>query len=165
MILSRRNLVKTLTMIWPGLLWSRGSLAADRRSAFPGRSFSMLIDTFVPADAWQGALDLGIDEQLLEPIFTHPQYQEKVEKALRQLQLLSNQTYGQDFADMNLDDRSRLLETILNKRGSTGELRSQLASLRNKTLTRYYTAPEAFKMLDYHPPSQGGYPDYAKPPA
>ncbi len=128
------------------------------------RSFSLLVDTFVPTDAWPGALALGIDRQLLKSDLVHPLYREKVILALVQLDQLCQQAYGREFVDLDLDDRSRLLEKLLKNRAA-GDPGAQLASLRYKTLVRFYTSPEAFEMLGYHPPSQGGYPDYAKPPA
>lgn len=155
--------MKILAAVWPGLLMPgrlpRAAIVPD----FPVQLFSAVIDTFVPADDWPGALALGIDTALLETVQENPAYRERLGDALFLLDHLSRAEHGLDFEALAPAGRSRVLEGVLSDR-SKGELRAQLAGLRLKTLTRFYTSAESFAMLEYHPPSQGGYPDYAKPP-
>ena len=162
--LTRRTIVKLLAAAWPGLLLPRASSYASTPDEFPIDTFRALIDTFVPEDDWAGALVLEIDRQLLETVLANAQYRANVRIALLQLDDFSRRIHGRKYLSLDLETRTHLLDNILNSR-SGGTLRVQLDSLRLKTLTRFYTSPQAFALLDYHPPSQGGYPDYADPPA
>lgn len=164
MIFNRRFLIKALGLLVPGLV-IRGVRASEPTpDRFPSQRFSALVDTFVPRDDYPGALDLELDHKLLEQITSVPPEIEQAETALNWLNRLTVDEYGRSFESLELAQRSNLLERLKLER--TRRIpQTYLRALRDRTLSLFYTSPEAFRMLDYHPPAHGGYPDYARPPS
>ncbi len=128
----------------------------------PNANFSALIDTFVPADQYPGALDLEIDKKLMGKVKKTEGHWDLVAQYLNIVDQLSIDTLGKNFSNALLEQRTNLIETVLDD-DSNVELQLQLKTLKNQTFTLFYTSQTAFDMLAYHPPSQGGYPNYDQP--
>ena len=128
----------------------------------PEANFSALIDTFVPADQYPGALDLKIDKKLINKVKKSEDYWTQITQYLRTVDQLSVDTFGINFSEALLEQRTNIIETLLDD-DSNVELQVQLKTLKNQTFTLFYSTQPAFDMLSYHPPSQGGYPDYDRP--
>lgn len=127
--------------------------------------FAALIDTFVPADETPGAIDLGIDLPILARIRINQENLNSIEQMLNDMNALMLERYGKHFQAATLAQRTDLVSEILHSGVRYKDIRIQATSLRTSTLNAFYSSETAFDMLDYHPPSQGGYPDYAQPPA
>ncbi len=164
MKIPRRLVVGSLLALIPVTYLYRKDVLSDGGKFKFEHSFSTLIDTFVPADDAPGAIDLGIDRVLLEQVNSNSDYLNKVTQSLQMLHESATEKYHQPFDRISLAQRTRLVEYFLSSREDTNT-HLQLTSLRLKTMTKYYTSAAAFEMLNYHPPSQGGYPDYDSPPA
>lgn len=126
--------------------------------------FAALVDTIVPADESPGAIDLGLDKQILEQISRNSVFFGRVESTLSALDGQSINQFHQLFLNLNLEQRTAIVNQLLQTRGRSTEDQIILSSLREKVITAFYRHQTAFDMLAYHPPSQGGYPDYARPP-
>ena len=72
--------------------------------------------------------------------------------------------YGWRFEKATLAQRSEIVSRVLRSREQYQDAQIQISSLRTSTLSAFYSTEAAFDMLEYHPPSQGGYPDYDRPP-
>ena len=127
--------------------------------------FTALIDTFVPADETPGAIDLGIDLPILARIRTNQKYLNVIEQMFDDLNTLMQEQHEKRFEVATLAQRTDVVSRILYSSVQYKDAKIQLSSLRTSTLSMFYSSEAAFEMLDYHPPSQGGYPDYARPPA
>ena len=127
--------------------------------------FAALIDTFVPADETPGAIDLGIDLPILARIRTNQEYLNVIEQVFDDLNALMQEQYEKRFEVATLAQRTDVVSRVLRSSVQYKNAKIQLSSLRTSTLSAFYSSEAAFEMLDYHPPSQGGYPDYARPPA
>ena len=128
----------------------------------PEAVFSALIDTFVPADQFSGALDMGIDVKLMNKIKQTEIHWDLITEYLSILDQLCIDTCDTNFYTASLEQRTKIISVLLTD-DSQQELQLQLKSLKNQTFAFFYTAQPAFDMLAYHPPSQGGYPDYDRP--
>jgi hypothetical protein len=68
--------------------------------------------------------------------------------------------FSQSFNALDLESRNAIVEQTLSSDFYDLNTHVQVRGLRAKVITHFYNSSAAFKMLDYHPPSQGGYPDY-----
>jgi hypothetical protein len=125
--------------------------------------FSAVIDTFVPQDAYPGALDLGIDQRMLTKINSNKNYHKQIYILLSAIHELAKQQYSAAFETLDVEERSLLISHAMRANTTDKATRLSLHSLQIKTFNAFYTSEPAYQMLDYHPPSQGGYPDYARP--
>ena len=132
----------------------------DDRSFQFDQIFLQIIDTFIPSDDDPGALDAGFDQSLLNEVRANKTYFQKIFATLQRVHDESIRGYDQAFNEMSLQSRVELITRIMSPNYFDQDARIQITSLRAKTITYFYTSDFAFKMLDYHPPSQGGYPDY-----
>lgn len=161
----RRTLIAGVVTLLLGLYWLKRKAVPGEHEFVLDRYFSAVIDTLVPADDAPGAIDLGIDRQLLEQVKLNSDYTVNITQALESLHQFAIEHYQRAFDRLSLELRTELLGTMLDSRNNEiDDARIQFVDLRLKTITRYYSSEDAFGMLDYHPPLQGGYPDYAAPP-
>ncbi len=123
-------------------------------------SFSALIDTFVPTDEYPGATDLGIDLELINLFQENKTYWHSISESLKAVNQLSRKLYSVNFQDGSLEQRTSILEILFASDSEHEKTKLQLRTLLNRTFGLFYTSQPAFDMLDYHPPSEGGYPDY-----
>ena len=128
------------------------------------QDFLALIDTFVPADESPGAIDFGIHQTLLDSIRANQDYLNVIRQTLSSLDALTLAHYDMHFGLATLSQRSEIVSRVLGTQAQFEDVRIQLSSLRTRTLSAFYGSEAVFEMLDYHPPSQGGYPDYDRPP-
>lgn len=126
--------------------------------------FAALIDVFVPADEAPGAIDLGIEKPMLIRIRENRKYLGETVQMLDLVNTMTLELFGERFNAANLSQRTDVVLTFLTSGAQYEEVRRQIASLKSSTLSAFYSNKAAFEMLDYHPPSQGGYPDYDRPP-
>ena len=176
----RRSLSIGLMGVLPGITWAYSLLFARAEAKTPGdivetvstanakrtleSDFAALIDTFVPADETLGASDLGIEKPILKRISENPENLGGVVKMLETVNALTLERFGEHFNMASLSQRTKVVSTLLSGRAEYKEAQSRISSLRTSTLSAFYSSEAAFEMLDYHPPSQGGYPDYDSPP-
>ncbi len=163
MKIPRRLVIGSLLALIPVTYLYRKDVFSDDTKFNFEHSFSTLIDTFIPTDEAPGAIDLGIDRVILEQVSSNGDYLNKVTQLLQMLHESALKKYHQPFGRTPLAQRTHLVEYFLSSREDTNA-HIHLTSLRLKTMTKYYTSTAAFEMLNYHPPSQGGYPDYDSPP-
>jgi len=123
-----------------------------------------LVDTIVPADESPGALTLGVDTMLFSRIRTNSNYLQLIADTIATLDALAVEQADLAFSKLELSQRTSLVARVLSSRKQFPEAGRQINALRAQILTEFYASELAFTMLDYHPPSQGGYPDYARPP-
>lgn len=138
--------------------------SADVKARALDSDFAALIDTFVPADEAPGAIDQGIHLPLLARIRANQEYLNTIVKMFDDLNTLTLEHYEVRFEAASLAQRTAVVLKILNSDARYKDASTQISSLRISTLSGFYSSEAAFEMLDYHPPSQGGYPDYARPP-
>jgi len=123
-----------------------------------------LVDTIVPADESPGAVALGVDRMLFSRIRKNANYLKVITETFDALDKMAVQQSDLSFAKLDLAQRSSIISRVLNSRKQFPEASRQIGALRTQVLTEFYASGLAFTMLDYHPPSQGGYPDYARIP-
>lgn len=126
--------------------------------------FVMLIDTFIPADEYPGAVDIGLDQQLLSKVRENRTYFSKMFSVINIIYNEAISQYSLSFDALDLDARHAIIAQILLTDFYDQNTHIQVKGLRAKVITHFYNSSVAFKMLAYHPPSQGGYPDYAIAP-
>jgi len=137
--------------------------ATDPNVVYDAR-FTALIDTFIPADETPGAIDLGLERPLLKQLRSNPKYFGEIVQMLESLNARSEAQYGEEFEAATLAQRTVVVSDALRPGRQSDDISRIISSMRARSLTAFYSSDAAFKMLDYHPPSQGGYPDYARPP-
>ncbi len=164
MKIGRRTLIVSLLGLLATITFVGRKKAEDHRAFRFDQIFVKLIDTFIPSDKDPGALDVGIDQQLLSKVRANKGYFQKIFSTLQVIHDISIRDYGRAFDSLDLRDRVNLIGPLLLADFPDQNTRVQLISLRAKTITYFYTSGAAFKMLNYHPPSQGGYPDYDAQP-
>lgn len=168
----RRTLCFGLLGSVPGISWVKSLLfpraEAKRAEIMPGgavdstleSNFAALIDAFVPADETPGAIDLGIEQSILNRIRENREYLSEIVQMLERLNALMLKRFGLRFDEAALAQRTDIVLAFLTNGAQHKEDGILISSLRTRTLSAFYSSEAAFGMLDYHPPSQGGYPDY-----
>ena len=162
MRISRRALITSIIGIVISIPFIQRLFFTRSINHDPEAVFSALIDTFVPADQFPGALDIRIDVKLMEKIKQTDKYWKAITQLLSILDQLCIDTCDTSFYAASLEQRTKMISVLLTD-DSQQALQLQLKSLKNQTFAFFYTAQPAFDMLSYHPPSQGGYPDYDRP--
>jgi len=165
-MLTRRHLFKLGFLAYCASLFvSRQGQAQPRPIADIETGMRALVDTIVPADEAPGAVALGVDTVLFSRIRRNANYLKVITETIDTLDTLSAQQSKLTFAGLELAQRSDIVSRVLSSRKQFAEANRQIGALRAQVLTEFYASELAFTMLDYHPPSQGGYPDYARVPA
>ena len=162
MRINRRALLTSIIGIIISIPFIKRLFLTRSISHNPEASFSALIDTFIPADQFPGALDLGIDVKLMRKIKQTENYWDVISQYLSIVDQSSIDMYEVNFSNASLEKRTKIISTLLAD-DSQQEFQLQLKTIKNRTFTYFYTDQSAFDMLAYHPPSKGGYPDYDRP--
>lgn len=132
-------------------------------------SFQSVIDTIIPADEFDGAVEAGIHGRLLTRYQQNTVFLERLTSLLKHLDGDARTRYDRPFHKLALTKRTALLEEILAKgfegldRGYT--FGADLLHIRKETMDAFYTGESGYAMLNYRPPVYGGYPDYDQPPS
>ena len=127
-------------------------------------SFEFVIDTLVPADTDPGAVAAGVAATLYTQIAANAQHRARLAAMLAWIDRAALAKYRSRFRELPLAERTEaLLERLAAHDADGADARAELGYLRTRTLALFYTSPAGYRMLDYHPPSAGGYPDYADP--
>lgn len=125
-----------------------------------------LLDTLIPADDDPGAVAAGVPEAALARMDTDIVSRNRYERLLAWTGEQSMTLYQQLFAELSLPQRDRILKDLYHSGGNAlRQLRIDLNVVRRDTFLSFYSSPAARRVIGYHPPIEGGYPDYAKVPA
>jgi len=120
-----------------------------------------VIDALVPRDEFPGALDLGIDEDVLELLRRDNRRRRLYRRGIEGLSVEARQRYHKPFHELPEAKSIDLMEEKSRGYDSTAAF---LAWARSDVFRAYYTSPEAFAMLNYRPPKYGYLHDSAPPP-
>ncbi len=170
MRLSRRNVLKLGAVLAAamgsgtlGWWWLRGRSVPQwnaRQAAF----LRAYVDVLVPADgSGPGALDLGIDRELLAASRTRPALRLLLARGAVPMER-SAARQGQVFARLPVAARVELVGAA--ERAEAGSPQRRLFErLRGETMRRYYARAEAWAALCYAgPPQPRGFPEYGEAP-
>ena len=157
---SRRKIVIIMAGLVPAGIALKTVQSQSRQPPTVDIIFSAMVDAFVPADEYPGAINLGVNTKLLAHVKKNKDYLQKVTSAMANLQQIAQLNQAQDFDLLSLDQRVNIITRMMKSKNTSQNTRIQLSSMRAKTITEFYRSDEAFKMLAYHPPAYGGYPDY-----
>lgn len=164
-MLNRRHLFKLgFLSYFSSLIISRPVQAQALSIVDIENGFRALVDTIVPADESPGAVDAGVDRRLFSRIRKNANYLKLIGETVGVLDKLAAQRGNVIFAQLALPVRTDIIIRVLDSRKQFLNASRQVNALRTQILTEFYASELAFTMLDYHPPSQGGYPDYARAP-
>ncbi len=149
------------TVAWRGGPWRDAPASqADVERA----TLSRIVDRIVPRDESPGAVDLGIDAQLIAEMETSAETAMIYGRMLAAIDRGSREAHRAAFID--LDDMRRdavLLSLSLSPVDAPG-LRGWIL-LRQQTMALYYARPESWPALGLSgPPQPAGFVDYTEPP-
>lgn len=161
---SRRKIVTIMAGLVPAAFVLNTVQSKARQSPSYDIIFAAMVDAIVPADEYPGAINLGVNIKLLTHVKKNKNYLQKITSAMAELQQGAQLTQAQDFYQLSLDQRVNIITRMMKSKNTSQNTRIQLSSMRAKTITEFYRSDEAFKMLAYHPPAYGGYPDYHSAP-
>lgn len=171
MPLNRRNWLKLTTS---GALFSTGGvLALPRRlrirlvaiTDLERRAVSRIVDLLIPADATPGALDLGIDREILAELEASRWNARWVAEAMLWLDEQAGAESAESFVALEAERQMALLQRMESAPERSAPARV-FAMLRYAAMSAYYGRPEAWPSLGFDgPPQPAGFPGYASPPA
>lgn len=147
-----------------GWYWLRGRTVAQLDP--PQRELlRAYVDVLVPADDLSpGALDLGIDRELLRASDEDAWLRTLVTRASEPLQQAARRQGYESFAHLPMAAR---IELVRAAEGAAPKSPSRrlFQRLRDETLERYYARPESWRALRYSgPPQPLGFTDYTEAP-
>lgn len=120
-----------------------------------------VVDTLVPRDEHPGALDLGIDEQILARLRDDAWRRRVYGRGLAKLSAVTAKRQRRPFHALPEAARAALLKET---GGGYGAGAAFFNWVRHDTLRSYYSSPEAYAMLGYRPPKHGYLDDAGAPP-
>lgn len=130
------------------------------------KSLAALLDTLIPADRDPGALQAGVLEVIVERIDNEPVTAARYRRLLAWIDQRSGQLYGRRFHLLTAAQRYDLLTDLYGVPGTApAKLRVDLHVALDQCFHAFYSSPAAEAVIGYHPPIEGGYPDYARAPA
>lgn len=126
---------------------------------------SRIVGLLVPADETPGALQLGVDRELLADIEKKRWDSRWVAEAVSWLDTQASNDAGKKFLALDEPRQIALLERMEATQKGSAPARV-FRMLRNATMTAYYARPESWPSLGFDgPPQPAGFPGYASPPA
>jgi len=138
-------------------LWWRGRLPS---LADGEPTLLALVDTLLPADDSPGALDLGVDKQVLRALAAEAHLSDLARAGLQWF----DSAAARPFAQLPLPARSELVARAASADRAKVE-RAFVDQLRHLTLGFYLAQPQSLQGLAYAgPPMPAGYPDQAIAP-
>ncbi|HLT28283.1 MAG TPA: gluconate 2-dehydrogenase subunit 3 family protein [Zeimonas sp.] len=124
-----------------------------------------IVDLLVPADNSPGALQLGIDREVLSDIGDRGWNARWVAEAVLWLDTQAHADGGGDFLELDEARQLALLRRMETEPEGNAPARV-FRLLRHATMTAYYARPETWPSLGFDgPPQPVGFPGYASPPA
>lgn len=163
-IFSRRGFIARVVGLLAGT-----SLAACGRgqpSHIDSGTLAAVLDTLIPADEDPGALDAGVLEAIRLRIETDPVSTRRYQRLLEWVAGRSRAMHQRPFGQLSLPEREHLLNELYHS--SNRELvqhRIDLHVVVRHCFHAFYSSPAAAGVIGYHPPIEGGYPDYGAPPS
>lgn len=150
-----------------GLLGAVGLAGCARaRPAIDTDTFEAMLDTVIPADEDPGALEAGVPAAIVKRIENDPVSAKRYRRLLEWVSGRARQAHRRRFAALSLQQRDYLLKELYHSRGSgLAQVRIDLSVVVEQCFHEFYSSPAAEKVIGYHPPIEGGYPDYHAPPA
>lgn len=161
MTLTRRAVLRFLALLPAPLAAnaSAGSLDASVPGPAGNAAVTAIVDAIVPADALDpGAVDAGIDGQLIDHLRANASLRELYERVLPVLFAQARVADGAQFAALPLPRRVSALHSLSDVDTPPGRVgRMVYDHARRFVMERYYASPDGQAAVGYRPPS-GGYP-------
>lgn len=160
-------------MIGVGLVLGVGLLRKWRSFEFPTKPLSQeekdvvrtLVALILPRDDLSpGAIDLGVDAEVLDALHENRHFRQVVRRGVRWLDDQAASSGGSRFLSLVEGDQIALLERaeVADFGTAENDLFRRMCDL---TFTHYYSKPKAWAGLCYRgPPQPSGYLDYQSPP-
>jgi hypothetical protein len=124
-----------------------------------------VLDTFIPDDEDPGAVQTGVPDRIRERIGRCPVSASRYRRLLSWVAERACEVHGRRFEQLPLPQRERLLRTLYDSRDSAlTQLRIDLNVALDDCYHEFYSSPAARSVIGYHPPIEGGYPQYAASP-
>jgi hypothetical protein len=160
---SRRDFFARIAALFGGM----GLAGCGRgKENIDAASLDALLDTLIPADDDPGAVAAGVPEAALARMEIDIVSRNRYRRLLAWTGEQSMDLHQRPFAELSLRQRDRILKGLYRSDGDAlRQLRIDLQVVRRDTFLSFYSSPAARRVIGYHPPIEGGYPDYAKAPA
>jgi hypothetical protein len=166
----RRNLLQRLGGLL--LFGSSGLLASDSKfpalDTTPGSeaaaTIRTIVDLLVPADDLPGAVELGIDRQILLAATADPEFAALLAGGIRWFEAAAR-SHGKQmrFAALPAADQIAIAQRA--EAGQDTDGGRLFVSLRRRTMTIYYTHPRVVASFPYAgAPQPQGFPDFEQAP-
>ena len=132
--------------------------------ARPLEILPVLVETLLPADKAPGAVDLGVDRQLLERTRRDPRYRRLLERGCRWLDDQAPALGALAFAELEVEDREAVIDRAARAPARTLPRRF-FDRVWGDVRTLYYSHPASWPALGYGgPPQPLGFPGHHRPP-
>lgn len=138
----------------------RGLLANKTRASLS--TLSSVIDTIVPsavtstnqgrATDQSGAIDLNIDQAIGQLATKKPTFDKQLTRLISEIDSLALQSHHRPFAELDIDNREALLNTMLNPSGQI-VARRNLRMLRDTVLDMFFSRHEGHRLVGYTLPA------------
>lgn len=123
-----------------------------------------VVDLMVPRDETPGAVDLGIDQRVIQELESNRSLAKAYAWALLDLDREAALMHRDNFLALDAATQERLLQGLADAPRSTSGRRIVL-KLREDTMRYYYARPEVWPSLGFDgPPQPRGFLDYTEPP-
>lgn len=149
------------TVAWRGGPWRD---APATQAEVERATLSRIVDRIVPRDESPGAVDLGIDVQLIAEMDAGAETAMVYGRMLDAIDRSSRESHRAPFIDLGEAQKDAVLLALsrspVDAPGLPGWVR-----LRQQTMALYYARPESWPALGLAgPPQPAGYVDYTEPP-
>lgn len=137
------------------ILLSAGSALAGCSDQKPTAStlLNAIVDTLIPRDDSPGALDLGLDQKLLQLINRNPERHANLNVFAGRINEISIAQVQTGFTKLSSSKREAMLTTILDEPGQSTNKRA-LLKLRGYILGWYYRSETGHRSLGYTAPNK-----------
>ncbi len=132
-----------------GMPWLAACAPNNRQG--PQTLMSSICDTILPADEHPGALDLGIDQQLIDVVNSGRTRFDFISSTITFIDNRAKQQHHRSFTELDIDERERLVLELLQNAPSAQ--RRQQMNLRAEVLRRYYRTETGHHSLGYRAPN------------
>lgn len=128
------------------------SLTRSNKKDPHSNTLRAIVDTIVPADKFNGALDLGLDQRLEGWVIQNQEWITPISDLTTSISELSIKHHKTNFAALSLDVREQLLTDVM--ANTDNKLaRSHLIQLRSLIMRWYYQTQTGRESLGYLLPS------------
>jgi hypothetical protein len=153
----RRGFLLRLLGALPGAtLWRAAGAGAEADARVPDAPdmgwLELVADAVVPGDDTPGAVQAGVVPRLLASVTGDPRRTRLYAQGRRHLEKAARAGGAEGFATLSVDDRTRLLQTLLEDMAAAPEARAFYFQLRADVLGLFYTSPTGWRAVGYRPP-------------